>query len=218
MSLEDTHPDPRLNRIVIGIVGGIASGKSIATQTMADLGGFPLFADKIAHAILSEPSVVRDIVRAFNSDVLCDDGLKLDRKKIAKQVFGESSDHTQRRVKLESIVQPRIRDELRKQIDAWHLAPIGNALILDIPLLYERNWDRECNEVLMIDTPLKLRQELAAKRGWSKVELERREESQMSIEEKSSRATHVIPNSGSEQDLRDQVSKWYKEILARSPN
>ena len=215
---------------VIGIAGGVASGKSAVTQFLAELGGLVLNADQMAHEILRQPEVVDLLVDHFGSQILSttpdqeptpssgkddrEEGRVLDRSMIAKQVFGDTVQHKSNRQFLESVVQSRVRERLHREIETWKK---GNGtktfLVLDVPLLFERDWDQFCDFILMVDTPEAKRKENAARRGWSVDDWRSREQNQLSVSEKRDRATHLIPNDSSLNDLKSRVQNWYAKHL-----
>ncbi len=218
-------PSNRYGKIV-GIVGGVASGKSEVTRFLAELGGRVLNADQMAHEVLSEPEVIDLLVDHFGSQVLLvkperqqtndehtrGDSRSLNRSMIAKQVFGDTEQHKVNRQYLESVVQTRVRDRLTREIESWRSKNKSKTfLILDIPLLFERGWDRFCDYILMIDTPEEMRKANAFRRGWTEQDWRARELSQMSVVEKGARATHLIPNRSSLDNLRTEVLDWFEK-------
>jgi dephospho-CoA kinase len=133
---------------------------------------------------------------------------------IAKQVFGATEQHKINLQFLESVVQTRVRDRLLREIEAWRNGSGSKTfLVLDVPLLLERGWDRFCDYVLMIDTPDEMRKANAIRRGWTEQDWRARELSQMSVAEKGDRATHLIPNRSSLDNLRNEVRRWFEEHL-----
>lgn len=214
------------SRKIIGIVGGVASGKSEVTRILGELGGRVLNADQMAHEVLKEPEVIDLLVDYFGSQVLLGnperqptsdkqtrgDSRSLDRSMIAKQVFGDTEQHKINRQYLESVVQTRVRDRLTREIEIWKSKSGSNIfLVLDVPLLFERGWDRYCDYTLMIDTPEEMRKANAMRRGWTEQDWRARELNQMSVAEKQARATHFIPNRSSLENLRTEVLEWFEK-------
>ena len=201
------------NHLIVGVLGGIASGKSLVTRLLAKMGGEILNADQIAHEILSQEATVREIVRRFGESVLADhERPQVDRKKMAALVFGDSEHHYAARQQLESVLQPLIRHELLHRIERWKSAPTAHFLILDIPLLVEREWYKLCDHILFVDTPRERRVEFARQRGWTEKQVADREATQMPLHEKKKFASFVLKNDGTEQELVEQLQKWFSTL------
>ena len=193
------------NTTVLGIVGGIASGKSAVTQMLVDMGADHFDADRAGHEVLKQPEVVETLTQRWGRALLDEDG-RLIRKRIADQVFGEGSESEL--AFLNSVTHPRIRQLFDQQLAACQ-APV---LVVDAALLMEADWDQWCDAVLFVDTPETLRRQRAADRGWTESHWRRREATQLPLAEKRRRATEVIVNDGSLADLREKVAalapKW----------
>lgn len=220
------------SRKIVGVVGGVASGKSVATETLAELGGRVLNADAIAHQVLEQPEVIDQLVDRFGGTVLEREDeqdptkRKLDRKRIAKLVFGETPEHQSNKDFLESVVQTRVRQQLLRELSEWKQINQDSAsqthgskrlhkfLVLDIPLLFERGWDEHCDTILMIDTPEERRRAFAMARGWTEAEWRVREINQMPIVEKRARATDVITNDKGLEQLKNRIRKWYESKVS----
>lgn len=219
------EPNDR-SRKIIGVVGGVASGKSEVTRILGELGGRVLNADQIAHEVLREPEVIDLMVDHFGEQVLLtsqerrhlgdkhaqNESRFLNRAVIAKLVFGDTEQHKINREYLEAVVQTRVRDRLNREIEIWKLENKWKTfLVLDVPLLFERGWDRYCDYILMIDTPEEMRKANALRRGWTEQDWRARELNQMSVAEKGTRATHLIPNRSSLENLRTEVLEWFEK-------
>ena len=152
------------------------------------------------------------IVRTFGTQVLDPSG-DISRPNLAAQVFGDSSDKQDKRQQLNAIVHPAIRAEIRRQINS---APQEvDAIILDAALLLEAGWAEECNAVIFIDTsPEQRRKRVAETRGWSAEELQRREASQLSLEEKRRRSDYCVDNSGEISVAAHQMEQALMKIIA----
>lgn len=196
---------------IIGLVGGIASGKSLVARRMEARGAHLIVADRIGHELLqSDPGVRAQVVGLFGDSVV-DIGGRLDRSKIAAQVFGEQPASRQRLQQLEAILHPAIRLEVERRLAAIRHQEKRAIVVLDAPLLLEAGWSEQCDEVVFVDTPHERREFFALQRGWSAAEWEQREARQLPIAEKRRRATVVLDNSGSLEDLELRVD----QLMAR---
>ena len=196
----------------IGLVGGIASGKSLAAKFLVELGAEHLDADRIGHDVLAkDPRVRQAVIDRWGPAILAPDD-SIDRAEIARHVFAQTAAGEADREFLEDLVHPKIADRLVKQGRA--AAAAGKpAVVLDAPLLLEADWKTMCDVVLMIDSPRDLRLARAATRGWSEAEFDRREASQWPIEKKRSKSDVIIPNSGSPDDLRQAIIEFWAQYV-----
>ncbi len=188
---------------VIGIIGPPCSGKSTVAQIVESRGGVWIDADAIAKEQLRDAEVIADIVECFGAGVLASDG-SLSRGSIADLVFGDDEASQERLTQLESIVHPRTRKIIQARLkDA--IEKKARYVVLDVPLLLESGWDRQCDQVWCMQIDPERHQQLLAARGWSAAELARREQRQISWSEKRRRSTWVIENDGRVEDLREEV-------------
>ena len=214
--------------LVIGIVGGIASGKSTVTGLLQELGAAVLDADKTGHLVLQEPEVVRQLTQRWGDRILTTTGT-IDRPAVAAIVFGAAPQADAELRFLESVTHPRIGERLQRQIerlqdqDQDDQNPADQkqrppALVLDAPVLIKAGWDRLCDHILFVDASLETRWRRARQRGWSKKQFESRETSQTPIEIKRQRADVVIPNDGSLQETTTSIRRfWQSHIGDPSP-
>lgn len=192
---------------VIGLAGGIGSGKSTVARILADLGCLVIDSDERARAALDRPEVRDQLVAWWGPDILTDG--RVNRGKVAQIVF---SDPDQRQ-RLESLVHPIVRQDRAAMIA--EAGPGHRAVVIDAPLLFEAGLDRECDAIIFVDTPREQRlARTQANRGWDEAELARREAAQMPPEEKRRRADHVIPNAGSLEDLAAATGAVLERIEA----
>ncbi len=195
----------------IGIVGGVASGKSTVAEMFAELGAVVFHADLIAHDVLNREEVRDALVARWGPAILHADG-SINRAEIAKIVFGDTADADDERTYLESVVHPmalRTIDDMRERS-----ARSGQQVfVIDAPLLLEANWDSDCDMVVMVETPDEQRAANAARRGWPADEISRREETQMPISTKRHRADVVFDNSGSLAETRNQVDVFWRDVV-----
>lgn len=199
----------------IGLVGGVASGKSLAGKMLVDLGASLLDADRTGHAVLAEDADVRQaVIDRWGKAVLSADG-KIDRAEVAARVFAESAAGAADRKFLEDLLHPRIRRRLNQDRDK--AAAAGKpAVVLDAPLLLEAGWGPMCDLVLMIDGPQQLRLQRAKTRGWTEGEFDRREAAQWPADEKRRLADVVIPNCGTNEELRSALADFWTRNIVRS--
>ena len=199
---------------VIGIVGGIASGKSLVTESLRELGACVLDADRIGHEVLREGEV-RTAVRNRWGDAVFDADGEVDRRAVARIVFTKSPAGKRELAFLEALVHPWIGQRLQEQIR--ELAEQGcPAVVLDAALMIKAGWDRYCDFVIFVDTPKEQRLERARTRGWSEEEFDAREDAQESLDRKRNRADLVIDNAGSPQRTVAQVQRLWDSHLNRS--
>ncbi len=190
-----THRPP-----VIGLVGGIASGKSTVAAMLRELGCVVSDADRAAQAALDEPDVQQELVRWWGDRTLDESG-QIDRAVVADIVFGSDDD----RRRLERLIHPLV--EQARQACFAAAPPDTKALIIDAPLLLEAGLGEQCDAIMHVESSLSRRQErVHHARGWDKAELARREDTQVSLDEKRSRADHVVCNDGDEASLKAEVT------------
>lgn len=198
--------------ITIGLIGGMASGKSAVAAALAKRGAVVFDADRLGHLVLDEPDVRDVLVARWGPAVLAPDG-KIDRRAVAKRVFGDAPAPTAEREFLEQTLHPRIRQRVEAEIRQMPDASVP-AIVIDAPLLIEAGWNDVCQAVLLVDAPREQRLARALTRGWTAEDFARREASQLPIEEKRRWASHVLDNSGSLEDLEAQVAKFWVQVVA----
>jgi len=197
--------------MIIGIVGGIASGKSMVADMLAELGAVVLCADRTAHKILDQPEVRDQLVARWGRGVLASDG-QVDRSAIARVVFGPDASADEEREFLESVVHPLVLTALKKK--QYLLAKQGlEVFVIDAPLLMEAGWESDCDCVLFVESADADRLQHAEKRGWAPEELEQREAAQMPLATKRHRADVVIDNSGDIPALREQIEILWRDVV-----
>lgn len=192
------------NKIVIGLTGGIASGKSAALEIFKSRGAKTLDCDVIARqAVQPGQPALRKIRKVFGPGVF--QGKELDRAAMARIVFSKPSE----RKKLEKIVHPFVYRKLQKEI-ARHKKGI---LILDIPLLFETNFGRLVDQTAVVWVPERIQLErLMGRNKLSKKEALDRIRSQIPLSRKKKSADFVLDNSRSLPDLRKQIDRWLTKL------
>jgi dephospho-CoA kinase len=189
---------------VLGLTGGIGSGKSVVAQMFARLGAVVIDADLLAREVVApgQPAL-EEIAATFGPEVLLPDG-RLDRTKLGGVIFADPSE----RAKLDAITHPRIRARMDEEIKARRSGP--GVLIVDIPLLYENDRIKTVERVIVVwvDPQTQLRR-IRERDGLTADAARQRVAAQMPLEAKRARADHVIDNSGSRKDTQAQVEAIY---------
>jgi dephospho-CoA kinase len=190
---------------VLGLTGGIGSGKSLVDAIFRELGADVIDADALAREVV-EPGqpALAEIVASFGSDVLLPDG-RLNRARLAALIFGDAA----ARQRLNAITHPRIRRRMTEEVAAR--SGRSGVLVLDIPLLYEngRGVDLEKVIVVWVDQATQ-RRRLMERDGLTLEQAGQRIAAQMPLDEKRRRGDHVIDNSGSPESTRRQVDAIYR--------
>lgn len=197
---------------IIGIAGGIGSGKTLVARQLESLGGVVVDADRIAKQMLDDPSVQQRIVEWWGEQMLDGQG-RVDHGRLAEVVFADG----QKRHRLEALIHPLVAAKRDRIIaDAQH-DPMAKAIVLDVPLLFEVEWDKLCDVILFVeaDRPLRVERE-HRHRGWSESELAKRENAQWALDKKRRLAHHIIQNNASEAECLAQVRDVLTRILDQS--
>lgn len=193
---------------LFGLTGGIASGKSTVAAILQRLGAAVINADELSREVMKPgQDAWKEIVETFGSDILQKDQ-SLDRKKLRKIVFH----NPQARKKLEAIVHPRVRSLAEQRIR--ELASAGSSIIVyEVPLLFEGQihvWLRPV--VLVACDPETQKQRLRQRDQLSDTEAQQHLDAQMTLEDKRKLADYVIENTGSLEDLEQQVRAVLQQI------
>ena len=196
--------------LIIGVVGGIASGKSLVARQLAELGAGLLDADQAGHAVLREPDVQAAIRARFGPAVFDATG-EINRPRLAAIVFAPPPEGPTALFNLEQITHPRIGVHLQTQIERL-AARNSPAAVLDAAVMAKSGWHRLCDRILFVDAPRELRLARARTRGWSDEEFARREAAQESLDAKRQLADTVIDNRGSPEETRRQVEAFWRSL------
>ncbi|MGB6067026.1 MAG: dephospho-CoA kinase [Desulfomonilaceae bacterium] len=199
-------------RLLLGVTGGIASGKTTVANMLKDLGAPIVDFDLIARQVV-EPGqpALKDIVDYFGKQVLSEDG-SLDRKKMSDIVFRD----LEKRKRLESFIHPRMGEEVQRQIDAYASKDPGAIIQVVVPLMIELNLQWMYHRLLVVHVPMEKQIERLAERdGISVEEAANILKSQLPIDEKLGYADYVIYNDQSLDETRKQVEELW-EILKKA--
>lgn len=198
---------------IIGLTGGLASGKSTVGRMLRDLGAALVDADEVAREVVQPGRpAYRQIVAAFGQEVLADAGpppRPLDRARLAERVFSDD----EARCRLNAITHPEIARESARRVEE-HLQQ-GAALVLyEATLLVENGADRGMEGLIVVDLPEEEQVRRAVARGLSESQAHLRIRAQAKRSERRARATWIIDNSGSPEATRAQVQALWEDIRA----
>lgn len=204
---------------LVGLTGGIATGKTTVASGLVERGAELVDADDVAReVVLPGTDAWREIVEAFGRGVLDEDGF-VDREEVARQVFSDPS----KRATLNEITHPRITREIANRLEV--LAPFDSVVVLDIPLLVELGLHHDTDvhgrpaprydAILVVAARRETQMErLVRQRGLSSDEAAARIDAQASLEEKLAVADHVVWNEGSLDEVRAESGRVADEIFA----
>jgi len=194
---------------IIGILGGIGSGKSTVAAEFAKLGCKVIDADRIAHKLLDEPAVLEDIVASFGRTILDSQG-RIDRRKLANIAFDSGDKLTL----LNSIVHPLVLARAEQLIEQYNRHPEVVVTVLDMPLLVEVGWDKRCDKLVFVDCKRQIRMNRAEKNGFfDKNQLKNRENFQISLDNKINITDNIIDNNSGFSALAKQVADVFSCIM-----
>ncbi len=198
---------------LIGLTGGIASGKSAVSAMLKKAGAIIIDADRIARAVVKKGlPAYREIVDHFGADILLSNG-EIDREALGDIIFNDPSE----KQKLNRIVHPRVATEVNRKLKQIEKTDPQSLVILDIPLLLEAGMHTDLSEVIVVYAPQQLQlKRLMHRDQISEAEALARVRSQMPIEEKKRKATIVIDNSGTIEHTREQTLDLFKRLKDRS--
>ncbi len=197
---------------IVGLTGGIASGKTTISNYFKEINIPIVDADLVAHEVMraGKPAVA-EIVRSFGQEILLEDG-EINRKLLGKIVF----ESERKREKLNRIVQQKIREEIKKEMMEY-LKDKPALIVLDIPLLYEQSYEEEVDEVMVVYVNAEVQKKRLLKRDTDLSESDaiNRIKSQMPITTKAKRADRVIDNNGTIDQSIQQVNEWLSEKFGK---
>ena len=195
---------------LVGLTGGIASGKSTVAKILEGLGAAIIDADVLAREVVEpDQDAWKDIVASFGAEIVQADRT-LDRTKLRTIIF----DNPEARKKLESIIHPRVRALAEKRIS--ERAAAGYVVIVyEVPLLFEGNLHEWLRPVILVACDVGTQRSRLQKRDrLQAAEAQKHIDAQMSLEEKRRLADYVIENNGNPKDLERQVRAVLKKIKA----
>ena len=196
--------------MVIGLTGGIGTGKSTVSQILRNKGFSVIDLDVISHKVIEFPSVVEKIVKNFGKEVLennNDGNRTVSREKLGKIIFSDR----EKRFTLNSIMHPEILRIMHKKILECESKKENKIIFVEIQLLFEVQWEKEFDYILLVAAKRDIqvrrvleRDKRSEKEAWDIIN------SQMSLDEKRGKSDFVIENDGNIDDLNRKVDKFLK--------
>jgi len=195
--------------LIVGLTGGIATGKTTVARLLQGRGAAIVDADELAREVVEPGQAAHDeVVDRFGKGILLADG-RIDRPRLGRIVFDDSG----ARRDLERITHPRISSLIAERV-AQAVSNGAPLVVVDVPLLFEGERQDQFDGVLVAYAPREVQmQRLQERDGFEADEARRRLDAQMPIDDKVAAATWVIDNSGSPESTRDQVSRWWAEVV-----
>ena len=193
---------------IIGIMGGIGSGKSTVAAEFVKLGCKVIDADKIAHKLLKKNAVREKIVAFFGRDVVGSSG-NIDRKRLGEIVFADYDKLTI----LNRIIHPIVIERVEELIERYKRQNQTKAVVLDMPLLVEIGWSGRCDKLIFVNCEQKIRAERAKKLGFDENQLKIRENFQISLDNKLALADNTVENNSDFSAMVRQVADIFSDIM-----
>ncbi len=195
----------------LGLLGGVASGKSLVSKQLSDMGAVLLDADRAGHEALRQPQIETAARQRWGNTIFGSDG-RIDRTKLAKVVFAPPPGGPCERRFLEALTHPEIGRRLAAQLEAAQgVAPLA---VLDAALLLEAGWGKICDCRAFVDAPPAARLARALQRGWTEADFAARESAQDSLQSKRARADWIIDNSGPVEHTQAQVKRLWQLLVS----
>ncbi len=196
---------------VIGIVGGIASGKSTIAKMLESLGADIIDADKICHQIINTKDIAYEITIKWGNHLQDDNG-KINRHELAKIVFSDRENVSA----LNSIIHPKAIEQIKSKIAEFQDEVPTKTIVLDAALLVESNLIDICNTILFVDTGKnRCNTRVQENRKWPLDEIAKREKFQGLLQQKREIADVIINNNHSKKDTLNQVEDFWNQFITK---
>ncbi|MDG6005136.1 MAG: dephospho-CoA kinase [Candidatus Brocadia sp.] len=196
---------------IIGITGGISSGKSTVARMLASLGAEVVDADEMCHKLFFVKEIKAKILERFGNIILDIYG-KIDRSRLAEIVFQDKTSLDC----LCSILHPIVIEQIRLRIDEIEKRGRRKAIVIDAALLEESDLSLLCDYIIFVNTGRDHRiSRSKISRHWQDGELERREHFQMSLEDKRKKSDYVIDNNFTEENTYRQIKEFWQLYLEK---
>ena len=190
-----------MTTIIYGLTGGVGRGNSTASKSLEKRGGSVVDSDELARQVVEPGQPALDEIIDQFGDGFIDSAGRLDRAKMAQQVFGDDTVREQ----LEAIIHPRVRVQWQRNISEWREQQISAGVVV-IPLLFEVDAQDQFDVVLCVACSASTQRERLRQRKWGEEQISARIASQMDVVEKMKLADHVLWNEGNLDVLREQIN------------
>jgi dephospho-CoA kinase len=198
---------------VIGIAGGIGSGKSFVARLFGQMGCLVIDSDEQVRAAYADPRVRQTLREWWGDEAFNPGDGEINRRFIGRKVFADEAE----RKRLEALIHPIVHAARREVMSAAANDPQVVAFVWDTPLLFETGLHRECDALVFVEAPVAQRlQRVAGARGWDAAELDRRQKLQWPLDTKRQMSDYGVTNTADAEYARGQVRDVLSRILARS--
>jgi dephospho-CoA kinase len=188
-------------KAVIGLVGGIGSGKSRVASLLRDRGGRVIAGDDLGHEALRQTAIRDEITNRWGKELLDASG-QINRRHLAAIIFADA----EQRHALEAIVHPWIKQRMRDEVANAQMDGKVRFVVVDAAILLEAGWNDLCDRLVFVDAPAEIRRRrIAEQRGWTAAEVQARERAQLPLTAKAVQADYTLDNAGSLESLTRQV-------------
>jgi dephospho-CoA kinase len=192
---------------VVGLIGGMGSGKSLVGELFRKKGAKVISGDQLGHEALRQPDIRAAIARRWGSAVLESDG-SISRQRLAGIVFRNAEE----RQALEALVFPWIERRIQEEVADARACAAFVLIVLDAAVMLEAGWAKVCDWLVYVHAPRAERlRRLKEQRGWSAKEVQERENAQWSLTDKVSRADYAVDNSGTPERVAQQVDDLLRQ-------
>jgi len=214
-STETASPQPIMP--VIGLAGGIGSGKTLVADQLGQMGAAVIDVDRLAKQLRDLPQTRRALRQSLPEEIFTQEG-QIDEKALSELIFAPTEQQEDTPLaRLNAIVHPLVLAKCRQLIDQYRRLGGPKALILDAPLLFEAGLDTCCDAVIFVASRGRTRsQRVQAQRGWTESDWARREKTQIPLDKKLEMSDYIVDNNSSKTDLRCHVQRLLSRILGRT--
>ena len=209
----EMHGIPVKNFFVIGVTGGIGSGKSAVSGMLRERGARLLDADALSRQLTGPHMPALEEIAARFGSGLVDPAGRLDRERLAAVVFADP----EKRRELEAIIHRRVVEAIDGFLREWREAGYGGLAVLDVPIPVARGFLDNCDEIWVVESPDVLRVQRVRKRsGWTEADIRIRISAQLPPDAYRALATRILVNDGSLAQLRGKVFLLLEEALGHT--